>query len=149
MKDFKIKTTLGVVPSFATQKKNADIFITRGATAKLTINLMNKSYTFDQIRQLAVAIKSANGDVFYAKMFLEDGAIDPHFKRSKGPSYDFIGFTLYPEETANFEPTKQGNPMSFEVSVSLDGEQGIYTLIAKQPYISVADSLFGDIIKGE
>lgn len=151
MRNFKIHTTLGVVPSEAAARKKASYFITRGSTAILTFDLISKAYTFDQIEQLTFLLKEACGPITKYEMYLDGQQMSPKFKHHTGIDYNYVSLTLEPEETANLKPTKNKAPVEFEVVVKIDGDDADpdkeeYTQIETQPAIGVIDSVYGQLI---
>ncbi len=151
MRNFKIHTTLGVVPSEAAARKKASYFITRGATAILTFDMIAKAYTFDQIEQLTFLLKEACGKIIEYKMYDDNQQMNQKFKHHSGIDYDYVGLTLEPEETANLKPTRNCAPIDFEVVVKIDGDDADpdrdeYTQIETQPAIGVIDSVYGQLI---
>lgn len=162
MRNFNINTTIGVCPSRAVGQKKASIFITRGANANLSFDIMNKAYTFDQIEQCIFILKQPSGNIISYKMYptaeahdSEDNLIemDSHFKHIYGVNYNYINLSLKPQETANFELTYENKLIEFEVVVIIDGDDNnifgtneSHTTIEVQPLISTIDSIYSKVI---
>ena len=140
MRNFKINTTLGVVPSMAAQRKKASYFITRGSTATLTFDLSFKAYTFNQIEQLTFLLKEPSGRISSYVMYNDEQVMSPKFKHQMGVNFNYVSLTLDPQETANLELTQNKAPIEFEVIIKIDGDdfdpnKKEYTQIETQPSI--------------
>ncbi len=151
MRNFKIDTTIGVIPSKAATRKKASYFITRGASATLTFDLSHKAYTFDQIEQLIFLLKEPCGRVLKYEMYNDQKEMNPAFKYQININYNYISLKLEPEQTANLELTTNKAPIEFEVVVKIDGDDNNpnrqeYTQIEAQPSIGTIDSLYGQLI---
>ena len=151
MRNFKINTTLGVVPSMAASRKKASYFITRGSTATLTFDLAFKAYTFNQIEQLTFLLKEPSGKISKYEMYDAQGEMNLKFKHQMGVNFNYVSLTLDPKETAALELTKNKTPIEFEVVVKIDGDdfdpnKKEYTQIETQPSIGTIDSLYGQLI---
>lgn len=151
MRNFKINTTLGVVPSRAASGKKASYFITRGSTANLTFDLSFKAYTFDQIEQLTFLLKEPSGKILKYELYDDQGEMNPKFAHQMGVNFNYINLKLEPRETANLELTKNKAPIEFEVVIKIDGDdfdpnKKEYTQIETQPSIGTIDSIYGQVI---
>ena len=154
MRNFDIHTTLGVVPSMASKKKKAFYFITRGSSATLTFNLMNRAYTFDQIEQLTFLLGNPNGKILKYNAFNESGELNPnckHWEDLEGHEYNYVSMILSPEQTALLEVTNSYNLVKFEIAVTIDGDDEDpdgqpYTQIEEQPLVGVIDSIYSHTI---
>ena len=151
MRNFKINTTLGVVPSMAAQRKKASYFITRGSTATLTFDLSFKAYTFSQIEQLTFLLKELSGRISSYVMYNDEQVMNPKFKHQMGVNFNYVSLTLDPQETANLELTQNKAPIEFEVIIKIDGDdfdpnKKEYTQIETQPSIGTIDSIYSQLI---
>lgn len=151
MRNFKINTTLGVVPSMAAQRKKASYFITRGSTATLTFDLSFKAYTFNQIEQLTFLLKEPSGRISSYIMYNDEQVMSPKFKHQMGVNFNYVSLTLDPQETANLELTQNKAPIEFEVIIKIDGDdfdpnKKEYTQIETQPSIGTIDSIYSQLI---
>ena len=151
MRNFKINTTLGVVPSMAAQRKKASYFITRGSTATLTFDLSFKAYTFNQIEQLTFLLKEPSGRISSYVMYNDEQVMNPKFKHQMGVNFNYVSLTLDPQETANLELTQNKAPIEFEVIIKIDGDdfdpnKKEYTQIETQPSIGTIDSIYSQLI---
>jgi len=151
MRNFKINTTLGVVPSMAAQRKKASYFITRGSTATLTFDLSFKAYTFSQIEQLTFLLKEPSGRISSYVMYNDEQVMNPKFKHQMGVNFNYVSLTLDPQETANLELTQNKAPIEFEVIIKIDGDdfdpnKKEYTQIETQPSIGTIDSIYSQLI---
>lgn len=151
MRNFKINTTLGVVPSMAAQRKKASYFITRGSTATLTFDLSFKAYTFNQIEQLTFLLKEPSGRISSYVMYNDEQVMSPKFKHQMGVNFNYVSLTLDPQETANLELTQNKAPIEFEVIIKIDGDdfdpnKKEYTQIETQPSIGTIDSIYSQLI---
>ena len=150
MRNFKINTTLGVVPSMAAQRKKASYFITRGSTATLTFDLSFKAYTFSQIEQLTFLLKEPSGRISSYVMYNDEQVMNPKFKHQMGVNFNYVSLTLDPQETANLELTQNKAPIEFEVIIKIDGDdfdpnKKEYTQIETQPSIGTIDSIYSQL----
>jgi len=69
-------------------------------------------------------------------------ALDDHFSHeTDGEDYDFIIFTLSPEETLQFKPTQPENNVKFEINLRVGSE----VIVEPQFPIAVFDSLTSQI----
>ena len=153
-RDFRIKATIGLVPPDALDYKEAQQYITRGATETFTLDIYEKAYTFDQIEQVTFAYKQVDGTIISYDMyqiFGDQDSINDRFKHFSGPEYDYITLTLESKETAKFKATKPGQVVLCEIAISIDSDDQdenhqVYTTIEQQPNIGVIDSIYGELI---
>jgi len=151
MRNFRIDTTIGVVPSIASKRKKASYFITRGATANITFDLAFKAYTFDQIEQLTFLLKEPSGKILKYEMYDENQEMNPAFSHQFSINYNYVNLKLEPAQTATLELTAGKAPIDFEVIVKIDGDDNDpnrkeYTQIEVQPSIGTIDSIYSQVI---
>ena len=151
MRNFKIDTTIGVVPSKAILTKRPAIYLTRGTTANITFDIKHKAYTFDQIEQVTFILKQPSGEILYFNMYDDEKNMDPHFSHLIGTNYNYINYKFQPAETLMLELTEGKTPIEFEVAVVIDGDDAnpgrqTYTNIEKQPLIGTIDSLYSKLL---
>lgn len=77
---------------------------------------------------------------------------DSHFYQVAGEGYDYLTLTLRPEETLQFEKTRPGTLMDFEIAFRMDTD--LYAgsnysdsiIVEKQHPLAVTDSLYSKLI---
>lgn len=131
---------------------DATIYITRGASANLSFDLLPKVYRFDDIKQCTF-IFGINKLVYSYELYddahqindgwshVENYWIDPVTGEDYDGDCNYINLKLLAEDTKIFSVTKNCK-MKFEVVIELvDGT----TIIEQQPSVVILDSLIGKI----
>ena len=131
-------------------------FVTRGASTTFQLNLLNRTFEFEQLKQVTFAFKQDDECVHY-NLYDENGVQNPKFVHQVQKInetfkvVDMLFLNLDENDTLWFDKTSNANFVEFEIVIKISGINGndpnsIHTFIETQPLVAVNDSIYGQIL---
>lgn len=136
--------------------KRPGFFVTRGTSATFPLNLLGRTYEFEQLKQVSFVFKQ-NNDFCIFNLYNEDGSLNTKFVHNiqKLPEnhklVDILYLNLDEKDTSWFESTKDKDFVEFEIVIKFaqlanHDESLVHTFIETQSPVAVSDSIYGHIL---